>query len=85
MEEINQLKREGLSVLAISNLTGYDRKTIRKYLAEPEAVPVYEPRPAPPGKLDGFKPYLKERLSAGVWNAKLSHISPASRDGWPST
>ena len=28
MEEINQLKRDGLSILAISNLTGYDRKTI---------------------------------------------------------
>ena len=30
MEEINQLKREGLSILAISNLTGYDRKTIQE-------------------------------------------------------
>ena len=71
MEEIDQLKRDGLSVLAISNLTGYDRKTIRKYLAEPTAVPTYEPRPAPPGKLDEFKPYLKERLNAGVWNARV--------------
>jgi len=32
VDEINQLKREGLSILAISNLTGYDRKTVRKYL-----------------------------------------------------
>jgi len=71
VEEINQLKRDGLSVLAISNLTGYDRKTIRKYLAEPTAVPAYEPRPAPAGKLDEFKPYLNERLNAGVWNAKV--------------
>ena len=50
MEEINQLKRDGKSVLAISDLTGYDRKTIRKYLAEPTAVPTYEPRPARSGK-----------------------------------
>jgi transposase len=71
VEEIDQLKRDGLSVLAISNLTGYDRKTIRKYLAERAAVPKYEPRPAPPGKLDEFKPYLKERLNAGVWNARV--------------
>jgi transposase len=71
VEEINQLKRDGLSVLAISNLTGYDRKTIRKYLAEPTAVPAYEPRPEPPSKLDEFKPYLNERLNAGVWNGRV--------------
>lgn len=71
MEEINELKREGMSVLAISNLTGYDRKTIRKYLEDPITVPVYEPRPAPPSKLDEFKPYLNERLNAGVWNARV--------------
>ena len=71
MDEINQLKRDGMSVLAISNLTGYDRKTIRKYLAEPAAVPVYEPRPASASKLEEFKPFLNERLNAGVWNAKV--------------
>jgi len=71
VEEINQLKRNGMSVLAISNLTGYDRKTIRKYLAEPTAVPVYEPRTMAPSKLEEFKPFLNERLNAGVWNAKV--------------
>ena len=29
MEEINELKREGLSIQAISQLTGFDRKTIQ--------------------------------------------------------
>ena len=71
MEEINQLKREGLSILAISNLTGYDRKTIRKYLLTPEARPIYGPRPAPASKLAPFEPYLRERLQAGVWNARV--------------
>jgi len=71
VEEINQLKREGLSILAISNLTGYDRKTIRKYLLAPEARPVYGPRPAPASKLAPFEPYLRERLQAGVWNARV--------------
>ena len=66
VEEINQLKRDGLSILAISNLTGYDRKTIRKYLLEPIARPVYEPRPAPVSKLAPFEAYLGERLQAGV-------------------
>jgi transposase len=27
--------------------------------------------PAPAGKLEPFKPYLKERLQAGVWNAQV--------------
>jgi transposase len=71
VEEINQLKREGLSILAISNLTGYDRKTIRKYLLTPAARPVYPPRPAPVRKLAAFEDYLGERLQAGVWNARV--------------
>jgi len=71
VEKINELKREGLSVQAIGNLTGYDRKTIRKYLLTPVGKPAYKARPVPPGKLEPFKPYLKERLSAGVWNGEV--------------
>jgi transposase len=70
VDEINELKRSGLSIQAISQLTGYDRKTIRKYLLEP-AVPGYRSRPAPASKLEPFKPYLNERLQAGVWNAQV--------------
>ena len=69
VHDIEELKRQGLSVLAISELTGYDRKTVRKYLLRPDGVPAYLERPAPPSKLDEFKPYLEERLKAGVWNA----------------
>ena len=32
MQEIEELKRQGLSIRAISRLTGYDRKTISRYL-----------------------------------------------------
>jgi transposase len=71
VEEINELKREGLSIQAISQLTGFDRKTIRKYLLQPTGRPVYSPRPALMSKLEAFKPYLKERLQAGVWNAQV--------------
>ncbi|HVP42931.1 MAG TPA: IS21 family transposase [Terriglobales bacterium] len=71
VQELEELKREGLSIRAISRLTGYDRKTVRKYLQQPEARPVYGPRPAPPSKLDSFKEYLGERLKAGVWNAQV--------------
>lgn len=71
VEEIEGLKRQGLSIQAISELTGYDRKTVRKYLVLPDGIPVYRPREPLPSKLDGFKPYLQERLAAGVWNARV--------------
>jgi len=45
------MKQMGLSVSAISELTGYSRKTVRKYLLNPEGVPDY-PRTAGPSKLD---------------------------------
>jgi len=35
VEEISELKREGLSIRAISRLTGYSRRTISKYLLAP--------------------------------------------------
>ena len=60
-----------MTIKAISELTGNDRKTVRKYLAEAEARPVYGPRAPRPSKLDVFKPYLDERLKAGVWNATV--------------
>jgi transposase len=70
VDEINELKRSGMSIVAISNLTGYDRKTIRKYLLKPEQ-PQYPARPATTSKLEPFKSYLTERLKAGVWNAQV--------------
>jgi transposase len=70
VDEINELKRSGMSIVAISNLTGYDRKTIRKYLLKP-VQPLYPTRPAATSKLEPFKPYLAERLKAGVWNAQV--------------
>jgi transposase len=62
VHEVEQMKQMGLSVSAISELTGYDRKTVRKYLLNPEGVPDYGPREAQPSKLDPHKPYLADRL-----------------------
>jgi transposase len=69
--EITELKREGLTIRAIGDLLGYDRKTVRKYLVDPESVPGYGPRGPASSKLDAFKPYLADRLKAGVWNAQV--------------
>jgi transposase len=71
VQEIEELKRQGLSIKAISKLTGNDRKTIRKHLAQPEVALVYGPREQRPSKLDRFKPYLEDRLKAGVWNGRV--------------
>lgn len=69
MEHIEELKKQGLTVSAIASLTGFDRKTIRKYLAEPNQVLEYKPRPKADSKLEPHKAYIAGRLSAGVWNA----------------
>lgn len=71
VQQLMEMKREGLSTQAISKLTGYDRKTVRKYLLKPEAVPHYGPRAARPSKLDAYKPYLQDRMKSGVWNAQV--------------
>ena len=71
MQEIEELKWQGLSIQAISRWLGLDRKTIRKYLLKPDGTPAYGPRAARPSKLDAFKPYIEERQKAGVWNAQV--------------
>src|SRR5258707_6949730 len=71
MQEFMEMKREGLSTQAISELTGCDRKTVRKYLQKPEAGPRYGPGASAPSKLDVDRWYLEDRLKAGVWNAQV--------------
>ena len=71
VQELKELQRQGMSIQAISELTGWDRKTIRKYMKAAGVVPEYGPRAAQPSKLDAFKPYLEERLRSGVWNARV--------------
>ena len=44
VNEFAELKREGLSIQAISSVTGFDRKTVRKYLLKPDEIPAYGPR-----------------------------------------
>lgn len=70
MNDISELKRQGLSVSQICELTGYSRPTIRKYLSTAAPLPPrYGPRPKRDSKLEAFAPFLEERLGAGVWNA----------------
>src|SRR5499425_1713826 len=71
VQELKELQRQGMSIQAISKLTGWDRKTIRKYMQAAGVAPEYGPRSPQPSKLDAFKPYLEERMRAGVWNARV--------------
>jgi len=70
LEEIIEMRQEGLSVKQIGRLTGLDRKTIRKYLRKPQ-TPQYGPRAKRPSKLDPYEAYIERRLKAGVWNAAV--------------
>jgi hypothetical protein len=52
VNDIRTLHREGLSISAISRLTGFDRKTIRSYLRD-GGIPRYGPRAPRPSKSAG--------------------------------
>ena len=60
---ILELHRQGLSVSAIAERTGHDRKTVRKYIRRGLAVPKYGPRAPRPTRLDAYAAYLRERVS----------------------
>jgi transposase len=61
---ILDLHRQGLSVTAIAERIGVDRKTVRKYIERGLEPPVYQPRPPRPTKVAPFERYLQERVTA---------------------
>jgi len=71
VDDLKQLQRDGVSISKISDLTGFDRKTVRKYLNQAGEPPAYGPRSPRPSKLDDYKAYLAERLQSGVWNGRV--------------
>jgi transposase len=66
VDQIRELRRQGLCISEIAVVTGHDRKTIRKYLRQPWRRLKRRRRGS---KLDAFQPYIEGRLRAGVWNA----------------
>jgi transposase len=61
--KILELKRAGLTVSAIAERTGLDRKTVRKYLREGSGLPAYKPRERVAGLVAPYEDYLRGRLS----------------------
>ncbi len=65
---IRDLYSQGLSISKISERTGRDRKTVRKY-AHQATVPERKIISAKPSKLDPFKPYIIEKLNEAPYTA----------------
>ena len=61
---ILDLHKEGLSVSAIAERTGLDRKTVRKYIARGVEPPQYGPRAPRPRIMAPYEAYVRERLAA---------------------
>jgi transposase len=61
---ILDLHKQGLSVSAIAQRTGLDRKTVRKYIERGAVAPTYSPRPARPSVTAPFEVFVRERLAA---------------------
>lgn len=59
---ILELHREGLTISAIAERTGKDRKTVRKYIRQGVSVPSYTPRAARARVMDPYLCYVSERV-----------------------
>jgi len=64
VNQIRELYRQGLCISEIAVMTGYDRKSIRKYLSKPWREPwAAKRRRRRPSKLDTHKAYIEQRLN----------------------
>jgi transposase len=61
---ILDLHKEGLSVSAIAERTGLDRKTVRKYIRRGLEPPLYGPRKPRSCVMDAYEAYVRERLAS---------------------
>ena len=65
---LRELKAQGFSITEISDKTGYDRKTIKKYL-NLTTIPEPKQRAKKESKLDNFKDYIIQKLREGPFTA----------------
>jgi len=65
---IRELHAQGLSITEISDKTGYDRKTVRKYL-NLTSIPEPKKRVRKESKLDKYKDYIIQKLNEGPFTA----------------
>jgi transposase len=65
--EVITLRRRGVSIRAISERLGVDRRTVRRYVAADVFPEIAKRRPRP-SILDPWKPYLRQRWDEGCHN-----------------
>lgn len=65
---IRELHAQGLSITAISDKTGYDRKTVRKYL-KLTTIPDPKQRAKKESKLDQYKDHIIKKLNEAPFTA----------------
>ncbi len=56
-----EIRKGSINISEIARISGYDRKTVRKYLAY-RTLPVEQPRRKKPTKLDAYHDYITQRL-----------------------
>jgi len=61
--EIHILHKQGMSIRTIASHLGVSRNTVRKYLKNQKAEPVYSPRPRAASLLDPHRDYIRKRLA----------------------
>lgn len=69
---IRDLYHQGMTISQISRETGYNRRTVRKYLSI-ATPPTARPRTTRPSKLDDYQNYIKERINEYPLSASRIH------------
>lgn len=67
---IRELHQKGWTKTAIAEETGFDRKTVSKYIKE-DQVPQSTMRKVRESKLGAFKPYVLQRIQEGTTNCMV--------------
>ena len=64
--ELEVLRKHGAGIRELARTTGRSRNTVRRYLRKGEAAAVRKPAPKRAEKLDPFKDYIIERMTAAA-------------------
>ncbi|WP_156922472.1 IS21 family transposase [Cohnella thermotolerans] len=67
---MKDMKQRGMNITQIAEELGRDRKTVRKWLEQDQPGGYPERKPIE-GKLDGYKDYIRNRMSEGCLNARV--------------
>jgi len=70
VKDIYSFSSQGYSIRRIAREVGCSRNTVRKYIRS-EDVPRQKPRAEHPSLLEQFKPFIHERLAAGIENCAI--------------